>query len=138
MVDQHEPEWNDRRWWRFKFILIARNLWESTVVSVVSHCCFQSLEALNIDLRVFRGRRLLYTATTWAGYIGVLTAQRPGSYAAAVNFREANGDAGSTGGTTEALPVGLAVRLALERNETYGDFVEEMWLCYTLLLGAME
>ncbi len=85
-----------------------------------------NLEALNIDLRVFRGRRLLYTATTWAGYIGVLTAQRPGSYAAAVNFREANGDAGSTGGTTEALPVGLAVRLALERNETYGDFVEEM------------
>ena len=57
-----------------------------------------------------------------------MTAQRPGSYAAAVNFREANSDAGSTGstGTTEALPVGLAVRLALERNETYGDFVEEM------------
>lgn len=55
----------------------------------------------------------------------MLTAQRPGSYGAAVNFREANSDAGSTG-TTEALPVGLAVRLALERNETYGDFVEEM------------
>eukprot|EP00434_Breviolum_minutum_P028603 symbB.v1.2.025307.t1/scaffold2450.1/size78879/3 len=88
---------------------------------------FPQLKALNIDLRVFRGRRLLYTATTWAGYIGVLTAQRPGSYAAAVNFREANSDAGSTAtGTTEALPVGLAVRLALERNETYGDFVEDI------------
>ena len=79
-------------------------------------------EALNIDVRVVRGRQLLYTATTWAGYIGILTAQRPGAYAAAVNFREPGGERAAV--AENALPVGLALRLALERNESYGDFVE--------------
>ena len=79
-------------------------------------------EALNIDVRVVRGRQLLYTATTWAGYIGILTAQRPGAYAAAVNFREPGGERAAV--AENALPVGLALRLALERNEGYGDFVE--------------
>ncbi|CAE7573943.1 ASAH1 [Symbiodinium natans] len=80
------------------------------------------MEALNIDVRVRRGGQLLYTATTWAGYIGLLTAQRPGHYAVAVNFRE-------QGEGTECrqelpLPVGLAVRLAMERSRSYNDFVE--------------
>lgn len=85
---------------------------------------FPQLKALNIDVRVFRGRQLLYTATTWAGYIGILTAQRPGAYAAAVNFREPSGERAAV--AENALPVGLALRLALERNEGYGDFVEDI------------
>ncbi|CAJ1439605.1 unnamed protein product [Effrenium voratum] len=83
---------------------------------------FPELKALNIDIRVFRGGRLLYTATTWAGYIGVLTAQRPGRYALAVNFREE----GAGEAAVEALPVGLAVRQALERCEAYGPFLEDL------------
>eukprot|EP00928_Gymnodinium_smaydae_P015033 TRINITY_DN15513_c0_g1_i1.p1 TRINITY_DN15513_c0_g1~~TRINITY_DN15513_c0_g1_i1.p1 ORF type:complete len:401 (+),score=96.78 TRINITY_DN15513_c0_g1_i1:28-1230(+) len=95
------------------------------------------LKLLNIDVRVHRRGKLLYTATTWAGYIGILTAQRPGRYGAAVNFRErAPGDAAAikaaaasaTGDVATALrlPVGLAVRLAFERCAGYSDFVEEI------------
>ena len=83
---------------------------------------------------------LLYTATTWAGYIGILTAQRPGAYAAAVNFREPGGERAAV--AENALPVGLALRLALERNEGYGDFcggpreAQNGWLKVGKFLGA--
>lgn len=72
----------------------------------------------------FRAGRLLYSATTWAGYIGILTAQREGPerYGAAVNFRSPDGTAAVGGG----LPVGLAVRQALERNESFQAFVEDV------------
>eukprot|EP00929_Paragymnodinium_shiwhaense_P091352 TRINITY_DN51338_c0_g1_i2.p1 TRINITY_DN51338_c0_g1~~TRINITY_DN51338_c0_g1_i2.p1 ORF type:complete len:251 (-),score=24.84 TRINITY_DN51338_c0_g1_i2:381-1133(-) len=50
------------------------------------------LKALNIDVHVMSGGKLLYTATTWAGYTGILTAQRPERYAMAINFREATDD----------------------------------------------
>ena len=46
------------------------------------------LKPLTLNVRFTRGGRLVYTATTWAGYVGVLTAQRPGALAVAVNFRE--------------------------------------------------
>jgi len=36
------------------------------------------LKALTIDLIVKKDDKVLYRATTWAGYIGVLTAMRPG------------------------------------------------------------
>ena len=80
-----------------------------------------TVEALNIDVRVFRGRQLLYVATTWAGYIGILTAQRPERYAAAVNFREPSE---TSEVKVDALPVGLALRSVLERNENYADFLK--------------
>jgi hypothetical protein len=69
-----------------------------------------------------RARQLLYPATTGAGDLGILTAPRPGAAAAAVNFREPGGERAAV--AENALPVGLALRLALERNEGYGDFVE--------------
>lgn len=83
------------------------------------------LKQLNIDVRVHRGGQLLYVATTWAGYIGILTAQRPGQYAAAVNFRERCSDepAGCDG---LVLPVGLAMRLAFEECASYTEFVERI------------
>ncbi|CAK9052177.1 unnamed protein product [Durusdinium trenchii] len=84
---------------------------------------FPQLKALNIDVRVFRGRQLLYVATTWAGYIGILTAQRPERYAAAVNFREPSE---TSEVKVDALPVGLALRSVLERNENYADFLKDI------------
>lgn len=49
------------------------------------------LEALNVQLRVFKRGKLLYHSVSWAGYIGVLTALRPSSqgYGLAINFRDA-------------------------------------------------
>merc|ERR1712008_234310 len=89
---------------------------------------FPELKVLNIDVRVHGGGQLLYVATTWAGYIGMLTVQRPGRYAAAVNFRERHGASANGDGLSgqPLLPVGLAVRLALERCSTYADFVQDV------------
>lgn len=109
---------------------------------------FPEIKALNIDIRVHRGKRLLYTATTWAGFIGILTAQRPERYALAVNFRERGPDeekaeqAWSGCGGDMPLPVGLAMRLALERCSTYAEFVEDvatmplMAPCYCMVASA--
>jgi len=90
---------------------------------------FPELKMLNIDVRLFKGKKLLYSGTTWAGYIGVLTAQRPGQYAAAVNFRERREDDAEPecdGSDSFPLPVGLAVRLAFERSSNYAQFVEDI------------
>jgi beta subunit of N-acylethanolamine-hydrolyzing acid amidase/Linear amide C-N hydrolases, choloylglycine hydrolase family len=46
------------------------------------------LRALTIDVEVHRGGTVLYHSTTWAGYLGVLTACKPGRFALAVNKRE--------------------------------------------------
>jgi len=47
-----------------------------------------ALRALTIDVDLHRGGRLLYQSTTWAGFLGVLTACKPGCFALAVNKRE--------------------------------------------------
>jgi hypothetical protein len=51
------------------------------------------LSKMSVHMKMFRGGKLLYEHVTFAGYLGVLTACKPGSYAVAVNFRlEANLD----------------------------------------------
>ena len=46
------------------------------------------LRPLTVRLRFYRGDKLLYEAVSWAGYLGILTAVKPGKYAVAVNFRQ--------------------------------------------------
>jgi hypothetical protein len=45
------------------------------------------LRRMTIQVRFLRDRRVLYHATTFVGYTGVLTAMRPGGFAVAVNYR---------------------------------------------------
>lgn len=46
-----------------------------------------SLDPLTINLNVKKGGRIIYQATTWVGYVGILTAVRPDHYAIAINYR---------------------------------------------------
>mmetsp|Transcript_18669 Transcript_18669/g.26015 ORF Transcript_18669/g.26015 Transcript_18669/m.26015 type:complete len:507 (-) Transcript_18669:154-1674(-) len=46
------------------------------------------LQDITIDVTFTRQGRVLYHGTTWAGYVGMLTAVRPNGFALAINFRK--------------------------------------------------
>eukprot|EP00466_Bigelowiella_natans_P010669 jgi/Bigna1/134504/aug1.25_g9212 len=49
------------------------------------------LQHLTINLSFVRNGKTLYNATTWAGYVGMLTGASPhGKFALAINFRQEN------------------------------------------------
>mmetsp|Transcript_34153 Transcript_34153/g.78904 ORF Transcript_34153/g.78904 Transcript_34153/m.78904 type:complete len:574 (+) Transcript_34153:132-1853(+) len=88
------------------------------------------LSALTIEVDFVRGGTTLFSATTWAGYVGVLTGVRGGGYSVSVNYRRT--EAGSNDmargiATNFALrglvgrhwPVSFLVRTVLEED---GDF----------------
>merc|ERR1712000_611097 len=45
------------------------------------------LSPLTIEVEFFRNKKLLFRATTWAGYVGVLTGSKPSQFSASINFR---------------------------------------------------
>jgi hypothetical protein len=45
------------------------------------------LAPLTVEVEFQRGGRVVATATTWAGYVGVLTGVRAGAFSASVNYR---------------------------------------------------
>ena len=45
------------------------------------------LREFTIEVSFVQKKKEVFRATTWAGYVGVLTGLRRGSFAAAVNFR---------------------------------------------------
>lgn len=89
------------------------------------------LKKLTIDLKVMKNGNVLYYATTWVGYTGILTSTKPGMNAVAVNNRgtfstslyEYVKEKGSS--LINKTQVGLALRYA---NEHYRD--EEDFLRY--------
>lgn len=49
------------------------------------------LKPLTIEVDFVKGGRSQYVATTWVGYVGVLTGMRPFGYSVSVNFRVTSG-----------------------------------------------
>lgn len=49
-----------------------------------------SISVLAIEVEFWKGGSLQYMATTWAGYVGVLTAVKPQSFSLSINFRCCN------------------------------------------------
>ena len=45
------------------------------------------LMPLTIEVDFVRGGQVVFSATTWAGYIGILTGVRPGGFSVSVNYR---------------------------------------------------
>jgi hypothetical protein len=85
------------------------------------------LKDLTVNLKVTKNKRVLYYATTWVGYVGVLTSMKPGMNAVAVNSRGViDGslyDYVKSQGMSliNKTQVGLALRYA---NEQYRDEVD--------------
>jgi len=81
-----------------------------------------SLDPLTINLNVMKGGRVIYQATTWVGYVGILTAVRPESYAIAINYRRSYQN--SMWDNFKACwsmrwPIGYAVRDLLDNQFDY-------------------
>lgn len=84
------------------------------------------LRDLTLELSVVRDGALLYRATTFAGFLGIFTASRPGAYAVAVNFRCADDGAEEEEEEEEQQedeafnwPIGVVVRHTLESCSSY-------------------
>eukprot|EP00475_Leptophrys_vorax_P022181 TRINITY_DN3018_c0_g1_i1.p1 TRINITY_DN3018_c0_g1~~TRINITY_DN3018_c0_g1_i1.p1 ORF type:complete len:374 (-),score=81.08 TRINITY_DN3018_c0_g1_i1:29-994(-) len=91
-----------------------------------------ALKGLTIDVHFYRKGELLFQSTTWAGYIGVLTASAPGKFAISVNHREIFGneeehqeqDIFNVLMLENCLPVAFAVREAMEKCVSFEECVE--------------
>eukprot|EP00300_Choanocystis_sp_HF-7_P007755 c15494_g1_i1.p1 GENE.c15494_g1_i1~~c15494_g1_i1.p1 ORF type:complete len:462 (+),score=64.04 c15494_g1_i1:53-1387(+) len=82
------------------------------------------LRPLTVEFDFVRGGETVLVATSWAGYVGVLTGMRPGGWSASVNFRVT--EAGSywmnvKRALAAAWPVGFLLRAVLESESAYAD-----------------
>jgi len=86
------------------------------------------LEKMTIEVDYVSQGRVLYSATTWPGYVGVLTGLRPQAYSVSVNYRRTQRGADDMfkavvhnmlQGLAQSWPVSFLVRECLESVETY-------------------
>lgn len=112
-----------------------------------------ALKHLTVELSFMRGGRLVYRATSFAGFLGIFTGHKPNAYAVAVNFRStddsANGedddddddaeeeDEGEEEDVTPdsdsspafSWPVGFLVRHTLESVDDYDSAIDRLHRC---------
>ena len=79
------------------------------------------LRQLTINVRFLRHKKLVFQATTWAGYIGILTGLRQNGVAVAVNFRPSPPDSTLNLAPAFSMPIGLLVRVVMEQDLSYED-----------------
>lgn len=82
-----------------------------------------------IEVEFYKGGQLLYQATTWAGYVGILTAVRPKAYSLSINFRCCNSGnliTNLNSAVRGGWPVAFLVRHVLETSASFDDTVALM------------
>ena len=80
----------------------------------------QLLRRLTVDIEVFRGSQRLYRYTTFAGYIGALTALKFGRFGFAINFRECSSRAPTESEQQrDSWPIGLLGRFVCDTCDDY-------------------
>lgn len=84
------------------------------------------LKPLTIEYEFVRKGKVVYTAASWAGYVGIFTAMKPGAYSCSVNFRV------TSSGTfwdnfkktlNAAWPCGFLLRHVFETTDTMDEAV---------------
>eukprot|EP01087_Luapelamoeba_hula_P012980 TRINITY_DN3676_c0_g1_i1.p1 TRINITY_DN3676_c0_g1~~TRINITY_DN3676_c0_g1_i1.p1 ORF type:complete len:385 (+),score=27.58 TRINITY_DN3676_c0_g1_i1:450-1604(+) len=79
------------------------------------------LKGLTVDLDFMRGGERVFSASSWAGYVGILTGVRPQCFSASVNFR-ITGE-GYWQNVKKAIsynwPIGFLLREVLETAESF-------------------
>jgi len=105
------------------------------------------LEPLTVELDFRKGGQTVFMATSWAGYVGVLTGMRPGSYSVSINFRVT--DEGTFWGNlknalTACWPIGFLLREIFETEPSFDTAVrflsnsELIAPCYVTICGVTE
>jgi len=96
----------------------------------------EKLSNMTCEVDFVRKGNVVFSATTWPGYVGVLTGVRPGAFSVSVNRRYE--DRGFTQGNeremilnmfkcmSEAWPVSFLVRDVLERASTYFEAITSL------------
>lgn len=85
----------------------------------------REISGLTIKVEFYKHNEHLFSAVTWAGFVGILTAMVPGAYSVSVNHRNAEGVTimsmlfGLV--SNRNMPVADAVRTCLERKRTYSE-----------------
>lgn len=92
---------------------------------------FEELQELTIEVDFVRNGRTVFSATTWPGYVGVLTGVRQGVGSVSVNYRRSLKGAtqgaaaildNMLAGMRQAWPVSFLVREALSRCTSFDEF----------------
>jgi hypothetical protein len=93
----------------------------------------EELKPLTIEVNFVRGGVTVFKATTWAGYVGVLTGMRPEAFSVSINYRRSREGhergllrgvmSNMVEGLTRSWPVSFLVREALDRCATYSAAV---------------
>lgn len=82
-----------------------------------------------IEVEFYRGGQFLYQATTWAGYIGILTAVRAKQYSVSINFRcchTGNLMTNISSAIRGGWPVAFCVRHVLENCDSFDNAVRTL------------
>jgi len=103
------------------------------------------LEPLTIEVEFKKQGVTQYIASTWAGYVGVLTGMRPNSYSVSINYRATKSGtfwANIKNALTASWPIGFLVREILESTRDYKtaygalSFSELIAPCYITVAGT--
>merc|ERR1712086_1239227 len=79
------------------------------------------LRELAIQVQFVRGEEPLFVASTWCGYLGILTGMRPNGWSVSINYRSGSGQIGDNfdAGKDGAWPIGFLIRDTLSTVSTY-------------------
>ncbi|CAF2530501.1 unnamed protein product [Rotaria sp. Silwood2] len=108
---------------------------------------FDFLKQLTIDVDLQRNGQSVFKATTWVGYVGILTGMRvKNGYSVSVNFRHTGGQLTTNLKTALASgwPIGFLVREILESTDKYELAVEQLAQssiiapCYFTICGTSQ
>eukprot|EP01119_Soliformovum_irregulare_P026110 TRINITY_DN9854_c0_g1_i1.p1 TRINITY_DN9854_c0_g1~~TRINITY_DN9854_c0_g1_i1.p1 ORF type:complete len:376 (+),score=56.64 TRINITY_DN9854_c0_g1_i1:178-1305(+) len=84
------------------------------------------LSKMTVELEFQRNSETIFYATSWAGYVGVLTGMRKDAYSVAVNFRLTTDGSvwkNMIQAITSAWPTGFLVRVVLDESKTFDDAI---------------
>lgn len=81
------------------------------------------LKPLTIEVEFKRNGIPIFVATTWPGYVGILTGMRIGTYAVSINYRRVNEGMfrNLLNGLFSCWPISFLVRYILENYSTYEE-----------------
>jgi N-acylethanolamine-hydrolysing acid amidase len=84
------------------------------------------LKNFTIDVDFMKNGKVLYSAATWAGYIGILTGMKPHSFSISINYRQLGKSPLNNLINTISMhwPVGYVVRQCLQTYTIYGNAVD--------------
>lgn len=95
------------------------------------------LKDLTIDVDFIKNGKHIFSATTWAGYIGVMTGIRFGVCTVALNYRRSSSDGSILTNFNKSIsgswPVGFLIRHLLETEDNYDNI--KMYLSNSALIS---